>query len=166
MPTPSDRAAQPPQPIDRLRRLLEALDTGNTPDPDDAAWFTAGAESYLRQAPVVRLDAALDLHPRWGEAGWWTVGPRAQRDAVLAEMDKQLFGQLDIPTAARSIVALARRRHERGDIEPREVRLLDRLAETNKGVPGERQIQNIIRRSRNQVDVSTRKSDDVSNFPT
>jgi hypothetical protein len=32
-----------PQPVDRLRRLVAALETGNTPSPDDDAWFTTGA---------------------------------------------------------------------------------------------------------------------------
>jgi hypothetical protein len=153
-------------PVDRLRRLVAALETGDTPDLVDAAWFAKGAREYLRDAPAVRLDAALGLHPGWGEAGWWTTGPRAERDAALAEMDKQLFGHLDIPTSAKSIVALARRRQERGDVHIREARLLDRLSGTGKGVPGLKQIANILRSSRAMLDEASRKSDAVSNFPT
>lgn len=155
-----------PHPVGRLRRMVEALQAGDAPDPADAAWFTEGAREYLRDAPAVRLDAALGLHPGWGEAGWWTVGPRAARDAALAAMDQQLYGHLDIPSSARSIVALARRRMEHGDVHAREARLLDRLATTAKGVPGERQIQNIIRRSRSMVEDGVGKSDTASNFPT
>jgi hypothetical protein len=155
-----------PAPIERLRRVLEALESGAVPDPDDTAWLITGARTYLRDAPAVRLDAALGLHPGWGEAGWWTTGPRAERDAVLAEMDKQLFGHLDIATSAKSIVALARRRQERGDVHAREVRLLDQLNATCKGVPGPKQVANILRTSRGMVVNPPGKSDAVSNFPT
>jgi hypothetical protein len=153
-------------PVDRLRRVLAALESGTAPDPDDAAWLVSGARTYLRDAPAVRLDAALGLHPGWGEAGWWTTGPRAERDAVLVDMDRQLFGHLDIATSAKSIVALARRRQERGDVHAREVRLLDRLNGTCKGVPGAKQVANILRSSRGMVGGPSGKSDAVSNFPT
>jgi hypothetical protein len=153
-------------PVDILRRILAALETGTAIAPDDAAWLATGIRAYLQDAPAVRLDAALGLHPEWGKPGWWTTGPRAERDAALIEMHKQLFGHLDIASAAKSIVALARRRHERGDVHPREVRLLDQLNATCKGVPGARQVANILRTSRGMVVNPPRKSDGVSNFLT
>ncbi len=134
--------------VDCLRRLVAALEAGEKPATADVVWFAAGAREYLRDAPAVRLDAALGLHPGWGEAGWWTTGPRAARDAVLGEIDRQLFGHLDIPTSAKSIVALARRRQERADLPEQQARLLDRLISAGKGVPGPKQIANILRNSR------------------
>jgi hypothetical protein len=154
------------EPVDRLRRILAALDAGGAIAPDDAAWLASGARAYLQDAPAVRLDAALGLHPEWGSPGWWTTGPRAQRDAALIEMHKQLFGHLDIASAARAIVALARRWHERGHLHASEARLLDRLNGTCKGVPGARQVANILRTSRDAVVNPPRKSDAVSNFLT
>jgi hypothetical protein len=161
LPTPTDASAPVSQPhredeamdaspVDRLRQVVDCAEAGQHLQPPVAAWLAQGARAYLRDAPGVRLDAALGLHPAWGESGWWTTGPREERDAVLAEMDRQLFGQLDIPTAARSIVALARRRQERGAVDANEVALLAKLAMTGRNVPGEKQIRNILRRARSQ----------------
>jgi hypothetical protein len=160
-------AAATPAPIDRLRRIVASAEAGAPLPPDDAAWLAQGARAYLEDAPAVRLDAALGLHPGWGESGWWTTGPRAERDTLLAQIDRQLFGQLDIPTAARSIVALVRRRHE-----PAAAPFLDRLAATGRGVPGDKQLRNILRRARAKdaippaaIRPSAGKSDAVSSFP-
>jgi hypothetical protein len=149
-------------PIDRLRRIVAHTEAGQPLQPDDAAWLAAGARVYMETAPTVRLDAALGLHPQWGEAGWWIAGPRAERDALLAQMDQQLFGDLDISAAARSIVALARRRQECADVHAAAAPLLDQLAATGRSVPGQRQLMNILRRSRAPAE---RKSDTRSNFP-
>jgi hypothetical protein len=146
-------------PVDRLRRVVVCAEAGEPLHPDDAAWLAKGAAAYLRDAPASRLDQALGLHPDRGDVGWWTAEPRSERDSVLAEIDRQLYGQLDIPQAARQIVALSRRRNQRGALPLNEASLLADLARTGSGLPGQKQIANIIRRSRG-------KSNGISNFPT
>jgi hypothetical protein len=144
-------------PADRLRRVLAALEAEEPINPEDATWLAQGARAYLRDAPAIRLDAALGLHPERGNVGWWTSEPRSSRDAVLAEMDRQLYAQLDIPKAAQELVALARRRNQREPLPLNEAALLAQLARTGRGLPGRKQIENILRGSR-------QKSDSTSNF--
>jgi hypothetical protein len=145
-------------PIDRLRRPVAALEAGDALDPADAAWLAGGAKAYLARAPGIRLDAALGLHPERGEAGWWTVEPRSARDAILGEIDRQLFAQLDVPQAAREIIALERRRRQRQAVDLNVGELFARLTRTGLAVPAEKQVKNILHRTRG-------KSYAASNFP-
>ncbi len=141
-----------PEPIDRWRRIMNHVRAGQPLDAADAGWLLQASQTYLNDPAGVRLDVVLGLHPRWGEAGWWTLESRSDRDAILAEMDQQLYSRLDVTTAARLIVAAALNgRQSSATLPPAEADFLARISKTGRSVPGHRQVKNILRKSRGNL---------------
>lgn len=95
-------------PMNRLRRVSQALLTGETVAPDDVAWFVAGATRYEAAAGTLGLDAALGLGAP-GKRGWWSVERQQARDAALAMFRQERLPDLPDTRAAEEIARLARR---------------------------------------------------------
>lgn len=132
----------PNAPVDRARRALAALRGTNDPD---VAWLTAGLADYLARVPDVRLDEALGLHPGWGEKGWWTQEAKVARNALIAELDCQCFGQVAVRDAAIGMLALVRAyRERRPGLANNQIALLARMNGTGAAMPGQRQLVAII----------------------
>ena len=134
--------ANPRDAVARARRALAALQGSNDPD---IVWLAAGLADYLSRAPDVRLDEALGLHPGWGDRGWWTLEAKAARNALIAELDCQCFGQVPAQEAAADMLDLVRaHRERRPGLALNQVQLLARLNGTGAGMPGRRQLADII----------------------
>jgi len=95
-------------PMNRLRRIAQALIDGNPVCADDAAWFVAGAIRYEAAAGTIGLDVALGLGAP-GKRGWWTVERQQARDAALAAFRQERLPDLPDTRAAEEIARLARR---------------------------------------------------------
>ena len=96
-------------PINRLRRVTQAMIDGNPVSADDAAWFVAGATRYETEAGMIGLDAALGLGSP-GRRGWWTIEKLQARDAALVAFRRERLRDLTDTQAAIEINRLARRR--------------------------------------------------------
>jgi hypothetical protein len=139
-------------PIDRLRRLARALETGAPPEAADGVWLSQAIRQYEDGAATgLGLEHALGLVPAPGQERWWTVEARRDRDALIRQYRDEAFSNLSIAAAAREIV-LAGRRYQastwRLDKDgrtpgPNHQRLAQVLA-TGAPFPGVRRVQAIL----------------------
>lgn len=77
-------------PLNQLRRVLVALDSGQWPD-DLAEWLRQGIESALDGE---RLDRALGLVPRNGKPAYQQQERRDERDARIRALAIEYDGDL------------------------------------------------------------------------
>lgn len=140
-------------PIDRLRRLQAAGQSGSRPSADDMTWLATALEKYLTEAPLgLTMDAALDLVPAAGQNIWWRVEAREARNAAIVELHRHCFADLQIPKAAKEIARLVHtaqkpsRKPTQSSAAPdsRADRLIKAALCTGLPFPGPRQIANIL----------------------
>lgn len=86
-----NRTVEPRQtPLDQLRRLAVALDSGHWPD-DLAEWLGAGIDRALQGES---LDRALGLIPPWGKPSYRRQEVLAARDASIRQLADSVGGDL------------------------------------------------------------------------
>lgn len=141
------------KPSERLHRIVAHSDADQPREPSDEAWLLGAVRQYMASPGPGKLEAALGLLPRWGQPGWWTTEARADRNALIAALDKQICAAHDIPAAARQIVQMVTARRIKGDegVPPDAAVLLDQIGRTGQGVPGEKQLQTILRGARGNL---------------
>lgn len=131
-----------PDPPPAVRRVLDRL-----------RCYEHGAANGLT------LEQALALAPGRGGEAWWTLEERQRRDAELVAMAREFFPDIGIEEQARRIAAEALRYQTTGwrlerdrpsDTlpDPKRRRLHRALsAAGDRGIPGQRQLQNILEKS-------------------
>ena len=71
----------------RMRRIREALEAGELPDPVDTQWFAGRLKHYEDNAHAgTRLDEVLSLVSGPGQAPWWRVERLKERDRLVREL--------------------------------------------------------------------------------
>lgn len=139
----------PPAP-DLLRRIVAANRAGLPLHPADIAELARASEAHLADPPGVRFDVALGLHPKWGARAWWTIEAQASRNSAVATLDRELYPDLPVSVAARKIAQLSASRQRRSvnAFNPTERAMLALIDRTGCGMPGERQIRDILATAR------------------
>lgn len=148
-----------PDALDAMRdlRAAAAVLEGVPNPPPAVARVLEGLGRYERNASAgLTLEQALGLAVGPGGKPWWRVEAKCQRDAELAALAREAFGDLDLSTAAREIARDARRYSASGwkadkdkalrDITDPKRRRLRRVLEAAEGrAIGERQVRNILK---------------------
>ncbi len=135
--------------VARLRRIVRQLEHGADLDGPERMFLLSGLRTYLETAPRRSLDAALQLAPARGEKGWWTRQGQAERDRLIAAIDRELFGTLPVPTAAQALEDMARSFFRAGRAaETEALRMLEAIPRTGRPLPGNKRLQTIIARAR------------------
>ncbi len=142
--------------VEKLRRVIMALEAGRAPGPGDGEWLASRLRRYLDCAPRggLSLDLCLDLTPAQGGTPWWETERVDQRNAVIRAIAANHFGAQEPGPAARGIMAAWRRysrnqkaidrRHGSMGAEPGTLSAdLFALARAG-GPPEERSVRNII----------------------
>jgi hypothetical protein len=70
-----------------VRRVREALEAGELPDPVDSQWFAGRLKHYEDNAHAgARLDEVLSLVSGPGQPPWWRVERQKKRDRLIREL--------------------------------------------------------------------------------
>ena len=154
-----DRPPQPAKPdtaIARLRRVAAALSCGKLPAKEDRAWFVKGVHRYQLDHPGSSgkpLELALGL-ARHGRNNWRTLEARDRRNALIRQLRRRHFAQLDDGRAAKRIAALAedheaalRRQQPVPVPHPDSAEALLQAARRAARVPAAKQLKAILRKS-------------------
>ena len=97
--------------VEKLRRIVAALEDGRAPSLDDAAWMADRVRRYLDGAErgMLTLDLAFGLGAGLGGVTWVEEERRNQRDHLLRDMAARHFPGQEPGPAAKSLAAAWRR---------------------------------------------------------
>lgn len=128
--------------VERLRRIVAAVEIGAQISTDDVDWFVTGCRRYLSQAPALDLDHCLGLAAVGGRRHWTTTEKQHQRDEALRAIYRDHFSDLNVTAAARELDQLFRRHRACASASDERARKVVELAKYR--LPKPRRLQDIL----------------------
>ena len=144
--------------IAQLRRIVEALDRGESLAVADGQWMAAALQGYLADAAMgVSLEAAMGLTAPPGQSTWWRLEALAKRNAAIVDLYRHLFADMGFSKASTEIARVVHRvrnpprktahapiAKEGGPVDPHTDRLIAAALYSGAPFPAPKQIANIL----------------------